>query len=277
VKRPASAGIVLLLVLGLCVVTSGCNSAPSRTAGPATTAPVPPSAAQLTASAPVTPENVQLDPAWIVLGSSVQGRPIQALTVGHGPRRVLFVGGIHGDEPEGAYSTAQLPAAFATAGLADEVTLTIIEDANPDGRAASTRGNANGVDINRNFPASNFDATNPSFGREPLSQPESRVLHDAIDRINPNLVMVAHAWAGRDFINFDGPARDIADRFSTASGLPEEESTSFSPTPGSLGSYVGRDRGIPILTIEVLKGTDQKVVWEQLQTALLQAIAGELR
>jgi hypothetical protein len=87
--------------------------------------------------------------------------------------------------------------------------------------------------------------------------------------------MVAHAWAGREFINFDGPARDLADHFSTTSGLPEEESTSFSPTPGSLGSYVGRDRGIPILTIEVLKGTDQEAVWKQLQTALVQAIAGE--
>jgi protein MpaA len=224
------------------------------------------------AAPPAPPEVVQ--PTWQTIGMSVQGRPIRSMTVGHGPRRVLFVGGIHGDEAEGAYTTAQLPAAFAADGLADLVTLTIIEDANPDGRAAGTRGNANGVDVNRNFPATNFDSTNLSFGGQPLSQPESRTLFDAIERTNPELILVAHAWAGRKFINFDGPARDIAQRFSTASGLAVEDSTSFASTPGSLGSYVGRDRGTPILTIEVLKGTDPVAVWGQLKDAVLQAIRG---
>ncbi|WP_163735321.1 M14 family zinc carboxypeptidase [Mycolicibacterium madagascariense] len=243
---------------------------------PATTTTMLQTASRLTV--PATATTLESSPpdtqTWEVVGTSVQGRPIRSLTIGHGPRRVLFVGGIHGDEPEGAYSTSQLPAAFTNAGLAETVTLTILEDANPDGRAAGTRVNANGVDINRNFPASNFDQNNPIYGREPLSQPESRALKDTIDRVDPNLVMVAHAWSGRKFINFDGPAQELADRFSAASGLPVEASASFAPTPGSLGSYVGRDRGIPILTIEVLKGTDQQVVWEQLHTALLQAIAG---
>jgi protein MpaA len=276
VTRPALGSAAPFLALALCLVAVGCSRSALNTATPKSPAAAPLSAAQLTAPAASTTAAASPPDAstWEVLGTSVQDRPIRSLTVGHGPRKVLFVGGIHGDEPEGAYSAAQLPAAFATAGLADTVTLTILEDANPDGRAAGTRGNANGVDINRNFPASNFDTTNPSYGREPLSQPESRVLYDSINRVNPDLVMVAHAWAGRHFINFDGPARELADRFSAASGLPEEESTSFAPTPGSLGSYVGRDRGTPILTIEVLRGTDQNAVWEQLRAALLQAIAG---
>ena len=205
---------------------------------------------------------------------SVQGRPIQVMSVGHGSRKVLFIGGIHGDEPEGAVATAELPAAFEAAGLADAVTLTILEDANPDGRAAGTRGNANGIDVNRNFPASNFDSIDPSNGGKPLSEPEARAVVATLDRIAPNLVLVAHSWAGRQFINFDGPSRDIAERFAAASGLPVESSSSFAPTPGSLGSYFGRDRGIPVLTIEVLKGSDKNAVWQQLRPALLQAIAG---
>lgn len=167
-----------------------------------------------------------------------------------------------------------MPAAFEAAGLAGAVTLTILEDANPDGRAAGTRDNANGVDVNRNFPAKNFDATNPSNGGTPLNQPESLAVRDTIDRIAPDLVLVAHSWAGRQFVNFDGPAREIAERFAASSGLPVEASTSFTPTPGSLGSYFGRDRGTAVLTIEVLKGSDPKTVWEQIREALLQAIAG---
>ena len=220
-----------------------------------------------------TPTPTDVDP-WQVVGTSVQGRPLRARTLGHGPRKVLFVGGIHGDEPEGAYTTAQLPAAFIDAGLADSVTLTILEDANPDGRANRTRRNANGVDLNRNFPSKNFDKTVPEYGGSPLSQPESRALYDTIDRIGPDLVLVAHSWGGRQFINFDGPASAIAARFSEDSGLTVEASSSIAPTPGSLGSYVGVDRGTPILTIELLKGSNPVADWQKIRTALLHAIGG---
>lgn len=211
---------------------------------------------------------------WRTAGISVQGRPIRTMTVGHGPRRVLFIGGIHGDEAEGSYTTAQLPQAFTAAALADRVTLTIIEDANPDGRAANTRGNANGVDVNRNFPAPNFDPTDPANGETPLSQPESRAVYALIEATKPDLIVSMHSWHDKEFINFDGPAREIADRFSAASGLPVTASTEFAPTPGSLGSYAGRDRKRPVLTIELRRGSDPKADWEQIKGALLAAIAG---
>ncbi|WP_172798201.1 M14 family zinc carboxypeptidase [Mycobacterium sp. GA-1285] len=211
---------------------------------------------------------------WQTIGSSVRGAPIRILHVGRGPRKVLFIGGIHGDEKEGLTTTIELPTAFESAGLADTVTLTILEDANPDGRAANTRFNANGIDVNRNFPAKNFDPTDPVNGGAPLSEPEARAIVETVDRIAPALILVAHSWAGREFINFDGPAAEIAQRFSEASGLPVEESSAFAPTPGSLGSYFGRDRGIPVLTIEVLKGSDPEAVWNQLRPALLQTIGG---
>ena len=204
----------------------------------------------------------------------MQGRPIRATTLGHGPRRVLFIGGIHGDEAEGSYTTAELPAAFTAAGLPDQVTLTIIEDANPDGRQAKTRGNANGVDVNRNFPAPNFDPTDPTNGGTPLSQPESRTVYRLIEETNPDLIVVMHSWQGRQFVNFDGPARQIADRFAAASGLPVTTSSEFTPTPGSLGSYAGRDRKRPVLTIELRKGSHPKADWDQIRNALLEAIGG---
>ena len=187
---------------------------------------------------------------------------------------MLFIGGIHGDESEGGYTTAELPEAFTRAGLSDRVTLTIIEDANPDGRAAKTRGNANGVDINRNFPASNFDPTDPANGGKPLTKPETRAVYDLIEDTSPDLVIVVHSWQDKQFINYDGPSRDIAERFAATSGLPLTASNEFAPTPGSLGSYAGRDRKRPFMTIEFRKGSDPKADWEQIGGALLDAISG---
>lgn len=196
-------------------------------------------------------------------------------TLGSGPRTVLFIGGIHGDEAEGAAATAALPDAFTAAGLGDRVTLYVVEDANPDGRAAGTRDNANGVDVNRNFPATNFAPGNSASGGEPANQPETRAIVETIDRIRPQMVIVLHSWVGQEFVNFDGPARPIAERFSATSGLPVKASGEFAATPGSLGSYAGRDRGVAVLTIELLKGSNPGSDWLKIRDALLQSIAGD--
>jgi hypothetical protein len=186
----------------------------------------------------------------------------------------LWIGGIHGDEPEGDVATAELPAALVAAGLVGRVTVTILEDDNPDGRAHGTHDNANGVDLNRNFPSANFDATNPTFGRTPLSQPESRVLSQLFAATRPQLVIVCHAFEGAQFINYDGPARVLAARFAALSPLPVRASDQLGyPTPGSLGSFVGLDHHVPILTIEWLEGTDPSHDWQQTRRAILAVIA----
>lgn len=262
---PRSKATACAITLVLCTTVMAC--------GHRTPPPELPALPPTVSAAPVGPVGpVGID--WQVMGSSVQGRPIRSLTLGRGSRKVLLIGGIHGDEPEGAYATAEIPATFAADDLAGAVTLTIVEDANPDGRAVSQRVNANGVDINRNFPASNFDTHEPSYGGAPLSQPESRLLFDLIGRINPALVLVFHSWVDKQFVNFDGPARAIAEHFSIESGMPLTPSSEFAPTPGSLGSYVGRDRRTPLLTIEFLKGSDPKTDWERVRSAVLNAIAG---
>jgi len=83
---------------------------------------------------------------WQVIGQSQEGRPIRMRRIGHGPRRVIWVGGIHGTEREGALATERLPDAFAREpGALEQVTLTIVEDINPDGSARGTRGNINNL------------------------------------------------------------------------------------------------------------------------------------
>lgn len=283
VKLTTRAVIVILLAIAttaLMITVIRCGSKRSNglaaaPAAPVTPAPTAPATTPTGTAGPgSTPSSAGSGDSWTIVGTSVQGRPIRLLALGHGPRKVLLIGGIHGDETEGAYTISELPGAFAEARLGDAVTLSVVEDANPDGRAAGTRENANRVDVNRNFPASNFDPADPSSGHAPLSQPESRVVRDLIEGLNPALVIALHSWTGRQFVNFDGPAGALAERFAASSGLPVEESTAFAPTPGSLGSYAGRDRGTPVLTIEVLKGSNPKAVWDRIRVALLEIIAG---
>src|SRR5690606_36688533 len=138
--------VAVASVLGVCLGCAGSPFSSERETEPSSS-----TAAMLSVSAPPTTalptEKTVADNVsggdWRVVGLSVQSRPIRVRTVGHGPRRVLFVGGIHGNEPEGIVVTESLPEAFSAAGLNEIATLTILEDANPDGRAAGTRGNAN--------------------------------------------------------------------------------------------------------------------------------------
>ena len=209
---------------------------------------------------------------WQVIGHSVEGRPLRITRLGHGDRRVLWIGGIHGDEREGRIATEQLPHAFAAVpGAREAVTLTIFEDANPDGSAANTRGNAHGVDLNRNFPAGNFLA-GERYGQRPTDQPEARALHDLVLEERPHLVIVAHAWRNDHFINFDGPAERHAELFGAKSGYRVKPSDKIAPTPGSLGSWVGRTLRIPILTLEDLRGSDPLADWLATREAILAVI-----
>lgn len=227
------------------------------------------------AAADPTPASEVWLPEWRELGRSREGRPLRATTIGNGPRRVLWVGGIHGNEREGRIATAELPRAIRELpGALAKVTLTILEDVNPDGTANNTRGNAVRVDLNRNYPADNF-APSAANGRRPLDQPEARILHDFILAERPHLVIVAHSWRGDHFINFDGPAEAIAARFAELSGYRLQPSNDIAPTPGSLGSWVGKTLGMPILTLEYLRGRDPWAAWIETKAAIVAVILGE--
>ena len=202
-------------------------------------------------------------------------RLLRVLTVGRGPRRVLWVGGIHGDEREGAIATRELPHAFADVpGAQSTVTLTILEDVNPDGTANGSRHNADGVDLNRNYPARNF-VPGRSYGRHPLDQPEAKALHELIEAERPHLVIVAHSWRGDHFVNFDGPAKELAELFAARSGYRVKPSDRIAPTPGSLGSWVGRTLDVPILTLEYERGTDPLTAWLDTRAAILAVVMAD--
>lgn len=237
----------------------------ARAAGAA----VAPAVAPPPVSAAVAPPSA---PQWREVGRSVQGRPLRAITVGTGARRVLWIGGIHGDETEGVLATAELLRTVAEDPvLTASVTLTVLEDANPDGRAARRRTNANGVDLNRNFPAANFDPSPPEHGGFPLSQPESRAVDALIDAVHPELIVVMHSWLGRQFVTSDGPAADLVSRFTAKSGMTYEY-LDPSTYEGGLGLYASERWGLPVIVVEFARGLDQGAAWRLIQAAALDVV-----
>ncbi len=154
------------------------------------------------------------------LGRSADGRRLRVVELGDpgSDRSVLVVGCIHGDECAGTAITRRLLRGSAPRdGL-----LWIVPDLNPDGRAAGTRVNGRGVDLNRNFPSEwrpfqrRGDPLYP--GPRPLSEPETRAIARFIRARRPSVTIwfhqpqaVVRAW---------GPSIPAARRYARLAGVP---------------------------------------------------------
>lgn len=128
-------------------------------------------------------------------GSSVQDRNLQALRVGPDDRRqrALVVGSIHGDEREGHGVIRRLRRG---GGPAARVAVWTVRALNPDGARAGTRGNAHGVDLNRNFPHRwrHDESAGSGYyqGPAPASEPETRAAMRLIRSLRPDVTIWYH-------------------------------------------------------------------------------------
>ena len=187
------------------------------------------------------------------IGQTQQRRKMFVEQFGLGKERIVLVASIHGTETIGTPLCNQfIDELYKHPKWLDGKTLYIVRMANPDGVVEDIRGNRNNIDINRNFPTDNF-GRGWFNGDEPLSAPETVVLMDFFSRVVPDRVLTIHQPLNG--IDYDGPADDLALYLSELSGVRIHRLGSRS---GSLGSFVGKELNIPIVTLEIPGGVQQR-------------------
>lgn len=168
---------------------------------------------------------------------------------------LLIFAAIHGEEPETTYALSRALRQL----VAPSEHCAVVLAANPDGLVRGTRGNARGVDLNRNFPSRDWQPNavthrstleDPSDillspGESAASEPETRALMALISELEPKAVIALHApLACID----DANASPLGQRLARRTGMPLVRDVGY-PTPGSFGSW-GSDQGIPVVTYE---------------------------
>lgn len=172
------------------------------------------------------------------------------------PRRILLIGGIHGDELSSVSIAFQWMKRLEGENL-QPFHWRIVPCMNPDGLLVrpSTRVNARGVDLNRNFLTPDWKSDALAYwenrtrkdprrypGPAPLSEPESRWLVEAIRSFRPEAIVSIHAPYG--VLDYDGPEKP-PEAFGY---LHLHQLGTF---PGSLGNYAGTYIGLPVITLEL--------------------------
>jgi murein peptide amidase A len=191
-----------------------------------------------------------------VYGKSVDGVPLTAYLPEGDGAELLILAAIHGDESETTVAVSEALRCLPNGALRAAVILC----GNPDGLLRGTRGNARGVDLNRNFPTSNWspdpvhyksranDARDIALspGPAPASEPETVALIALIDHLKPRAVISMHsALACVDDSGASYLGQELANRCS----LPFLTEIGY-PTPGSMGTWAS-ERNLNLVTLEL--------------------------
>jgi murein peptide amidase A len=189
------------------------------------------------------------------IGRSTLGRPIYAQRFGGPGAPLLVMGGIHGDEPASVELLLELCGRLQQVDAPlPAAPLWLLPAANPDGLARNRKNSERDVDLNRNFPARSFTTVHGTGyfpGLSPLSEPETQAIAALIAREPLRGAVAVHAPFA--CVNYDGPAATWAEAVAGACGWPARGEIGY-PTPGSFGSWLGIDRGLPVLTLELPAG-----------------------
>ncbi len=212
---------------------------------------------------------------WKSGGASVKGRPLLYREYnGKGPSTTLLFCSVHSDEST-SYHCFRLNNLLHEKPELLKNRLIIVPLLNPDGFLLDhkTRINANGIDLNRNLPSSDWQRLaihawvnqynsdprrNP--GPAPNSEPENRFLIDLIIKYQPDKIISIHSplnFLDLDFLEQPSDDQNLKQVSRKAVSLATEISENskfhyrnYNTFPGSLGRY-GDELRIPIFTLEL--------------------------
>ena len=249
-------------------------------------APAPPPAAAPTEEAPL--------PHVEEIGTSVEGRSIEAHTFGSGSTRLLFVGGIHGGYEWNsvllAYEVIDYFTSFPDS-IPDTLSVTVIPVLNPDGlyavggvegrftasdmpasRHATIPGrfNARGVDLNRNFdcrwqPESRWRGQTVSAGSAPFSEPEAAALRSEVAAHTPAVAVFWHSrsnavYASECEAGILPETLAVMEVYAKAAGYPSVLLFDHYPITGDAEGWLAT-QGVPAITVEL--ETHNTTEWER--------------
>lgn len=193
-------------------------------------------------------------------GTSALGTPLLFVPCKNKCKQLVFAG-IHGEEPETTFFLSRCLRAFDHAFSETAFVLC----ANPDGMTLGTRGNYNGVDLNRNFPTSNWrpdEVLSRSILEAPRDtalssgkvcskgvdpEPETKALMFLIEKLQPERVVAMHAPIGC----VDASVRtSLVEDLCQVFNLPWLPDIGYS-TPGSFGTWCKEKSHIECVTLEL--------------------------
>ena len=229
-----------------------------------------------------------------VIGTSVEGRNIDAYVYGSGPTHLMFVGGIHGGYEWNSVLLAYKFMDYLNATptfIPSNFSVAIIPSANPDGvydvigkegRFALSdvptteqingtgRFNAHNVDLNRNFdckwkPKGTWKNKIVSAGTSAFSEPEARAIRDFVQTYSPASAIFWHSQANAVYASEceDGilpKTLDIMNAYSRASGYTAIKKFDSYEVAGDVKGWLA-SINIPAITVELQ--THETVEWER--------------
>lgn len=183
-----------------------------------------------------------------------KGLPVLAYEFKNNGPEVLILGGVHGDEVEGVIAAQEILKHFIKS-YDLKLNITLVPQFNLEGVIFKTRGNGNGVDLNRNLPTKDWspEVTTPRYhpGSAAGSEAENKGLIDYVAAKKPIFVLSLHSW--KPMLNVNGDCHKIAEIISAETGYRIDPEIGY-PTPGCLGTYTGLERNHPTLTYEIERG-----------------------
>ena len=196
------------------------------------------------------------------------------------PKKIMVISLIHGDETgAGGLGRFWLERLHK---VSPRNSWRIVPVANPDGVALRTRTNANGVDLNRNFPTADWGSEALNFWKKEAhgssrkfpgtiagKESEVQCVIQHIEDYKPDFVISIHTPL--KVLDFDGPHVKKPNYYY----LPWKSLGNF---PGSLGRYLWVERKVPVLTTELKDDLPNNgVVFEQLQDLIGTLVQADLK